>query len=213
MRLYARRPLRLHLIAVFILVAPIAAVAQDGPPASPAVLDLADALAADQRAHLVRVGAWGAANAAAGLALIALSDAEADRARRAFGIQTAAWGVINGTIAAVGLARGPGEATAEWASALGAENAYADILLVNLGLNVGYSAVGATMALAASRGVPNAELWRGHGLAVVIQGVGLLVLDTVAYLGTRARLDALTDLVTEVALHPVPGGVGLVLQF
>ncbi|OZC04685.1 hypothetical protein BSZ36_10195 [Rubricoccus marinus] len=167
----------------------------------------------DQTAHLWRVGAWGAANVAGGLVLIALSDLEADRMRRAFGIQSAAWGAINMGIAGIGLASGPGEASGEWAAAFGAENGYADILLVNLGLNVGYAAVGTTMYVAGRRGAPNADLWKGHGAALILQGAGLFVLDGIAYLASRQRLGGLVELVDATALTVTASGVGVTVGF
>jgi hypothetical protein len=46
------------------------------------------------------------------------------------------------------------------------------VLLVNAGLDVGYLAAGARLV----RG----DRWRGDGLAVLVQGAFLLVLDSVA---------------------------------
>ena len=176
-----------------------------------AVERLSAELQADQRAHLWRVGAWGAANAAAGTALVLLSDSNARPGRRAFGMQSAAWGAINVGIAAIGLATGADAPDRAWADALAAENRYADILLVNLGLNVGYMAVGTTLLAVSGRGVSRPEAWRGHGSALVVQGLGLLVLDGVAVLGTRARLDALVDLASSVAWVPLPDGLALLV--
>ena len=181
------------------------AVAQDGA----AVEAMSQALRADQEAHLWRVGAWGLANAVGGGALFLVSDAEGEPQRRAFGMQAAAWGLINTGIAVVGLASGPGEVHAAWDAALRAENGYADVLLVNLGLNVGYMAVGGTLWIVAGRGVENPGAWRGHGQALVLQGAGLLVLDGIAYAGTRARLGALVDLAASATLGLGPDGLTL----
>ena len=164
-----------------------------------------------QRAHLWRVGAWGLANAVGGAALWLASDGEASPGRRAFGLQSAAWGAVNTGIAVVGLAGEADGPTADLAAALGAENGYADVLLVNLGLNVGYAAVGATLWAVSGRGVSDPEAWRGHGVALVVQGAGLFVLDGIAYLGTRARFDALVDLAASASLAVTPGGVALVV--
>ena len=196
------------LLGILVLPSPWAA-AQSGATVESLSVELAEA----QRAHLWRVGAWGAANVAAGSALFLLSDAEARPGRRAFGMQAAAWGAINAGIAVAGLAGGDGSPDTLWADALGAENAYADILLVNLGLNVGYMAVGGTLLAVASRGVSSPDAWRGHGSALVLQGLGLFVLDGLAYLGTRARLDALVGLARSAAWVAVPDGVGLAIAW
>ncbi|MEM1054150.1 MAG: hypothetical protein AAGI52_01385 [Bacteroidota bacterium] len=183
---------------------PLAAAAQSGTPAA-----LSQDLHADQRAHLLRVGAWGAANVAGGLALVAT--AEEGSAQRAFGVQSAAWGAINTGIAAVGLLRGQGETAATWREAHGDENNYENVLLVNLGLNVGYAGVGTAMVLAAENGVDNADDWRGHGTALILQGAGLFVLDGIAYLGSRARLGALADIAEAATVTAGPGGVRVVV--
>jgi hypothetical protein len=91
--------------------------------------------------------------------------------RRAFGQQTAAWGAINVGIAGVGAWR----SRAEPAPAASLRRT----LRVNAGLDVVYVAAGAHVAFHrttfASRVTPEAA--RGHGLAVVGQGLALMALD------------------------------------
>lgn len=199
----------------FLLAATVLALAPGaaGQPglAGPEVGALSEALRAEQGAHLWRVGAWGLANAVGGAALVLASDRSGQPGRWAFGLQSSAWGTVNVGIAAVGLLAGPGEVTAEWARAFAAENGYADVLLLNLGLNVGYAAVGGTLLAVAGRGVPNPAAWRGHGAALVLQGAGLFVLDGLAYLGTRDRLGALADLAGRAELAASGAGVVLVV--
>jgi hypothetical protein len=184
------------------------AVGQAGP-SGPEVAALSQSLRAEQEAHLWRVGAWGLANLVGGAALVLASDRSEQAGRWAFGVQSGAWGAVNVGIATVGLLSGPGDVTAEWVAAFAAENGYADVLLVNLGLNVGYAAVGGTLLAVAGRGVSTPAAWRGHGAALVFQGAGLFVLDAVAYLGTRGRLGALADLAGRADLAAT--GTGLVL--
>ncbi len=76
---------------------------------------------------------------------------------------------------------------------------------------MGYAAVGTTMFIAGRKGVPNADLWKGHGAALILQGAGLFVLDGVAYLASRQRLGALVDLVDATALTVTASGVGIVV--
>ncbi|WP_412060282.1 DUF6992 family protein [Rubrivirga sp. IMCC45206] len=201
-------PLRV-LTALVLIAAPLAAQPVAEPV--PSVTELSEALRADQRAHLWRVGAWGLANAVGGAALVLASDRTDAPGRWAFGAQSAAWGVVNVGIAAAGLAGGPGAVTGDLAAALAAENGYADVLLVNLGLNVGYAAVGATLLAVAGQGVATPAAWRGHGAALVVQGLGLLALDGIAYAATRARLGALLDLVGSADLAATAQGVVLVV--
>lgn len=172
---------------------------------------LAAELRADQQAHLWRVGAWGAANVAGGVLLLTLSDRDA-RALRGFGLQSAAWGAVNVGIATVGLVKS-GLPPETLLATLDAEAGYGRILLFNLGLNVAYSGVGATMVIASHRGVKSAEAWRGHGWALVMQGAGLFVLDGVAYLASKGRLDALGALLGAASFVASPEGVGLAVRW
>ena len=205
--------------AALLAVVLLAAAAHAQPVAPPSDVEtltastsrLSAALRADQDAHLWRVGAWGLANAVGGAVWVLASSRTEDPGRWAFGVQSGAWGVVNVGIAAVGLAGG-GDVTSDWATAVAAENGYADVLLVNLGLNVGYAAVGATLLAVAGRGVSDPAAWRGHGTALVVQGLGLLVLDGVAYLGTRARLGALVDLAGRADLAVTPLGAALAVS-
>ena len=195
-----------------LLLLALAASSVAAQPLAPGAVESASrALRADQDAHLWRVGPWGLANAVGGAILVLASDRGTQPGRWAFGLQSGAWGAVNVGIAVVGLASGSGEVTADWATALAAENGYADVLLVNLGLNVGYAAVGTTLLAVAHRGVPTPDAWRGHGAALVLQGAGLFVLDGVAYLGTRARLDALVEAVRRAEWSVGVDGVRVVV--
>lgn len=188
-----------------------AQVTAEMQPVGPSTLQ--HALTDAQRDHLWRVGAWGVTNLVGGTLLGALSADETDRFRRGLGWQSAAWGAVNTGISVVGLLTTNDPEAASWAETLKAEQGYAGILLVNLGLNVAYSAVGTTMVVASYRGVSNAETWRGHGTALIGQGVGLFMLDGFAYLGSRTRLEALRSLADQAVLSATPGGVTLTLSF
>ena len=90
---------------------------------------------------------------------------------RAFGQQTAMWGAINTAIAGFGAWR----SRTNPAEAAGLRRT----LLVNAGLDVAYMAAGAHMAHHRSTfgGRISRDAARGHGLAVVVQGLGLMALD------------------------------------
>ena len=113
-----------------------------------------------------RLGRW-----AVGSMLLGSALAVAPRTR-GFGRQTAAWGAVDGAIALVGarrLARGRTTDPARLRR----------MLLVNAGLDVGYLAAGLWLS--------RRSRWRGDGLAVLVQGAFLLVLD-----GTAAARCAVT---------------------
>lgn len=194
------------LVASFVLAT--AAAAQTQPVNASSV---AEAMVAAQRAHLWRVAGWGTANLLAGLGLVVAMDGGSQPGWRGFGIQAAAWGAIN--LAIVGWAFGSGiDAPAgDLAGALAAEDAYGNILLVNLGLNVGYILVGGTLALASGQGLAHGRAVRGHGLGVVVQGLGLLVLDGIAYAGSRSRMATLQSLVDRIGSGEAAGSLDITL--
>ena len=102
---------------------------------------------------------WAVASVATGAVLTARPTT------RGFGRQTATWWAVDGAIACAGRRgrrrKGPTDPTR-----------LRRILLLNAGLDVGYLAVGARLS--------RTERWRGDGLAVLVQGAFLLVLDTTA---------------------------------
>jgi hypothetical protein len=119
--------------------------------------------AVEQRLTQV-LGGWAVGSLVAGTGL------SLQPATRGFGRQTAAWGAVDGAIALVGArrraARGPTDPAR-----------LRRVLLLNAGLDVGYLAAGAALVLAPAA---RARGLRGDGLAVLVQGGFLLVLDTVA---------------------------------
>jgi hypothetical protein len=113
-----------------------------------------------------RLTGWGAASLLAGAVL----SRHASPAVRAFGQQSAGWGAVDLGIVGVSRARRSSAPTAP---------ALRRVLVVNAALDVGYVAVGALVLL--RRGPFGRRLddeqARGHGAAVVLQGLALLVLD------------------------------------
>lgn len=161
-----------------------------------------------ERNHLWRVAAWGGANVIGGLALAATHDRTGQADWWRFATQSAAWGAVNVGIATVGLL-GSRNVPSTRRAAFDAERSYHDILLVNMGLNVGYSAVGSAMVIASYNGVDSASSWRGHGTALILQGAGLLLLDTIAWAGARTRLTDLLALPGSLSAQVAPTGASV----
>ncbi|MBI3791669.1 MAG: hypothetical protein HY275_12440 [Gemmatimonadetes bacterium] len=133
----------------------------------------ADTLLAAERAHLLRLALWAAVSVLGGTLLLGLEWRRVPRAplRVQFAVQTAAWGLANLLI--VWFARA-GLELRDFAGARRLER----FLWFNTGLDVGYVAVGITLALAGW--VLGRRLGAvGAGMAVVVQGLALLVLDLV----------------------------------
>jgi hypothetical protein len=189
---------------------PAAGQRPTAPTASvPAVAAALDRARSD---HLRRVALWGAANVVLGAGLWASAGSDTPT-RRGFGIQTAAWGAINLGIAAwAGLSFSETDPGA-LSGVLAAEDRWAHILLVNLGLNVGYMAVGGALWAASTRGLRSGRAVRGHAAAVVLQGAGLLVLDGVAWLSSSHRLEVLRGIVESMSVSAGPAAGTLSVGF
>ena len=130
-----------------------------------------DSLLILERNHLLLLALWGATSTLAGTALLAwltLRRANASLLRH-FGIQTAAWGLVDLAICA--WSRG-GLAPRDFASA----GHLVNMLWLNTGLDAGYVAVGATIAFLAWRWGSRAG-GIGAGAGIVLQGLALLLLD------------------------------------
>ncbi len=133
-----------------------------------------DTLLVAERAHLVRLLAWGAASVLVGTALLVLVAARRGVPAGSplltnFAIQCAAWGAIDLLIAGVAW-RGLALRDVDGATKLDR------LLWLNTGLDVGYVGVGIVLA------VVGWQLGRrlglvGAGLGVTVQGLALLVLD------------------------------------
>ena len=82
-----------------------------------------------------------------------------------------------------------------------------------MGLNVGYSGVGTAMVIASYNGVENASSWRGHGSALILQGAGLLLLDTIAWLGSRGRIVDFIGMSGNLSARAIPTGGALTWRF
>jgi hypothetical protein len=138
-------------------------------------------VAAVERQLQRSLGAWVGLSGVGGAAAIAAGRSRQDPQLRAFGLQTLLWAAVDAGVL-VASTRG----STPPAGRLRA------LLLANSVADVGYVGVGAALATRPDR-VPrrlrgrrtsDAAL-RGHGIAVVVQGLALLVIDTTA--ATRLR--------------------------
>lgn len=147
-----------------------------------------------ERRHLYRVASWGGSNVVGGATLWALTSSSTQEDWNSFGLQSALWGAVNVGIAATGLLGSRDRPTSDFQEAVNSERNYSDILLANLGLNVGYMGVGTAMVVASNQGVSRSDAWRGHGTAIIIQGLGLFILDAISWVASRDRLSDLLAL-------------------
>jgi hypothetical protein len=131
----------------------------------------ADTLLALEQGHLLRLGLWAGASVIVGALLLVMLRLRKTNASfvRHFAIQMLAWGAVDAAIAAWAW---QGLALRDYARAMQLQQ----FLWLNVGLDAGYAAVGLTLALAGW------QLGRrlgavGAGIAIILQGFALFVLD------------------------------------
>jgi hypothetical protein len=131
----------------------------------------ADTLLAAERGHLLRLALWGALSVVVGTGVWAVLAARRVRSPLLlnFAIQTGAWGAIDLAICA-----------AAWRSLrlrdLAGAIALDRFLWFNIGLDAGYVAVGATLAIVGWR-LSRSLALVGAGIGIIVQGTALAVLD------------------------------------
>jgi len=133
----------------------------------------ADSLLAVERTHLIRLLVWGGASLLVGTALLGLLRARGHRSALLdhFGIQTAAWGGIELALALVRLQQ------LELRDLAGATR-LDRLLWLSIGLDLGYVMVGTTLLVLGWR-LSRRAGFAGAGLAVIMQGLALALLDLV----------------------------------
>lgn len=131
----------------------------------------ADTLQALERAHLLRLGVWGALSVLVGTALFAwlrVGGRESALLRH-FAIQVSAWGLVLVAIAAGFWARiGPRD--------LSSATRLDRFLWLNVGLDVGYVLVGITLLVCGWKLGRRLGLV-GAGIGILVQGSALVLLD------------------------------------
>lgn len=131
----------------------------------------ADTLASVERWHLLRLLLWAAASILVGTGILAWLRTGARRSTLLwhFGLQCAAWGVIDALLAANGLAhlhmRDLAEATR-----------LDRLLWFAIGLDTGLITLGVCLVVMGARSFRRPAL-TGAGMGILVQGGGLLVLD------------------------------------
>jgi hypothetical protein len=148
-----------------------------------------DLLEGYEREITTLLGVWAAGSVIKGSAIALIGKRTGRRQWLTFGRQTAMWGAVDGLIAGVGAftrsRRGeltPDEVDAE-------ARKLRRLLLINAAADVVYIAGGAHIAVHAGKDGTSLRMTRGDGVAILIQGAFLLVLDT-AYAKRLSALDS-----------------------
>ncbi len=133
----------------------------------------ADTLEALERAHLLRLLAWGAASILAGTAVIALLRTRGRRSDllNQFALQCVGWGSVEAVLAVSLLYR-------VTVRDLSGATRLDRLLWLNIGLDAGYVLVGVTLAFAGWR-LARSLGAVGAGMGITVQGLALGLLDLV----------------------------------
>jgi hypothetical protein len=179
-------PLTLFLAAMLCSVANVMAQSTSAEP----VQAMKARRLSEQRKAMWILAAWAGASMASGSAMAIQNK---DTSLRFQGFQHVGWGAVNAAIAGFALygLSGSAQDSATLFSEFSEEQTFSKILLVNVGLDVGYMLVGSTLMVASRNGLKDPDKFFGSGLGVVIQGAFLLVFDIVQVLWSSQRLDAL----------------------
>jgi hypothetical protein len=181
------------LIAVALLATTVGqAHANDGGPTPAApVVALDEAVTAGKEKHLIRVAAWGGISMMLGGAAVLGTNnlwIGSDELKW-FAAQNLAWGLINVGIAGVGALVGD-EKAEDLPGVIEKEQWWANILWVNEGLDAGYMMVGGTLLGFGLMGPTHNPLLVGTGAGIILQGLGLALLDGWALVESADRQSA-----------------------
>jgi hypothetical protein len=131
----------------------------------------ADTLLHAEQQHLLRLLFWAALSVLGGTGVATMMAARRVRSPLLthFAIQMTVWGLATGAIAGIGWH------TAQFRNVSGAAR-LERLVWMNIGLDAGYVAVGATLALTAWL-IAKRMAVVGGGVAIVVQGLALLLIE------------------------------------
>lgn len=153
------------------------------------------------------LGGWAVANMASGLVLRANTTGSTSR----FWEMNAIWNGVNLAIAGFGYYGASKLGTDGSAFELYQEQMSMDkILLFNAGLDLGYVAAGAWMMERSKSVSKNADLWKGYGRSIILQGAFLFAFD-VAMVLIHKKVTIGEEMI--LSFNAAPAGVGAILRF
>jgi len=153
------------------------------------------------------LGGWAVANIASGLVMRSNTTGVDSR----FWEMNAIWNGVNLAIAGFGYYGASKLGTDGSAFELYQEQMSMDkILLFNAGLDLGYIAAGAWMIERSKNISKNADLWKGYGRSIMLQGAFLFAFDLAMVL-IHKKVTIGEEMI--LSFNAAPAGVGAILQF
>lgn len=172
------------LYLLILIVSPVAAFA--GSPDSLSLRSLDTQRIYTNMTGMSILGGWGLLNMSAGIAgAVTARPGELKH----FHQMNAIWGAVNLGIAGLGFLGARRELTAPHDPARSVQRYAANkkLYLINASLDAAYIAAGAYLVNRASRSDGNADLYRGFGKSLILQGAALLAFDAAMYSAHRSR--------------------------
>lgn len=134
-------------------------------------------LAAVEKTLTTTLVGWAAASVAVGVPLALLGKKTDNPSLHEFGRQTAAWGAVDAAIAGIGLLSQRRRGALAPKQAEGQMRKLRTLLAVNAVADVGYMAGGIAIVGRSRRGQRSLRMGVGDGVAFVMQGAFLFILD------------------------------------
>lgn len=162
-----------------------------------------------QRAGMYVLGSWAIGN----MAVSGLRYFQTDGSQQRFHQMNVFWNTVNITLAGSGLYT----ALTIDPLSLSAIDSYTQsqslqkLLLFNAGLDVGYMAAGFYMMERSRRGGQRADLLKGYGQSVIMQGAFLFLFDLVLYAALARQNSIMIELLS--SLSSSENGIGLRWMF
>ncbi len=159
-----------------------------------------------QRSAMWILGAWAGVSIASGIGLALQNNTVP---LRYAGYQNIGWGAVNAALAGVALvgianqlaaldAMSAGKESMFLLKELGEEQTFSKVLLINVGLDVGYMLVGSALMYGGRNGLNRGDEFFGSGLGVLVQGAFLLAFDIWQVVLSSRRVEAV-----EQTLYPL----------
>ena len=162
-----------------------------------------------QKSSMLVLGSWALGNIGLGAGLYSQHEGE----ERYFHLMNAGWNLVNLGLATSGylVAKKADPASFDLNQSINEQHKVQKVFLFNAGLDVGYIMGGLYLRERGKRVEENAEMLRGFGKSIILQGSFLLAFDLAAYLVQASNNKNIGPLLSN--LHFNGQQIGVLVQF